>query len=141
MTTTTTDLPTRHVKDRCSTNCALPLIAITAWEGLVDRAQVHTGDKVLIHGGAGGVGHVAIQIAQARGALGYATDSHHRLHTIEELGATPIDFATSTVEEYLAKRTDGEGFDIVYDTVGGTVLDSSFTAARTYTGHVVSSLG
>jgi NADPH:quinone reductase-like Zn-dependent oxidoreductase len=120
---------------------ALPLVVITAWEGLVDRAQVGPGHKVLVHGGAGGVGHVAIQIAQARGAQVYATDAPQKLAQIERLGATAIDFTTTQVEEYVAKYTDGEGFDIVYDTVGGPVLDASFAAARYYTGHVVSSLG
>jgi NADPH:quinone reductase-like Zn-dependent oxidoreductase len=60
---------------------------------------------------------------------------------VESLGAVAIDRSRATVEEYVARYTDGEGFDIVYDTVGGPVLDASFTAARTYTGHVVSSLG
>ena len=54
---------------------ALPLIFITAWEGLVDRAHVAAGQKVLVHGGAGGVGHVAIQIARAFGAEVFATGS------------------------------------------------------------------
>src|ERR1700736_2310579 len=54
---------------------ALPLIVITAWEGLVDRAAVQAGQKVLVHGGAGGVGHVAIQIARAYGADVFATGS------------------------------------------------------------------
>jgi NADPH2:quinone reductase len=57
---------------------ALPLIFITAWEGLVDRAGVHAGQKVLVLGGAGGVGHVAIQIARARGADVFAVDSGRR---------------------------------------------------------------
>lgn len=52
---------------------ALPLIFITAWEGLVDRARVGAGMKVLVHGGAGGVGHIAVQIARALGAEVYAT--------------------------------------------------------------------
>ncbi len=120
---------------------ALPLAAITAWEGLVDRAQVHHGQQVLIHGGAGGVGHIAVQIARARGAEVYATASPQRMAVVERLGATPIDRTTSTVDDYVAAHTGGEGFDIVYDTVGGPVLDASFTAVRTYTGHVVSSLG
>jgi NADPH:quinone reductase len=119
----------------------LPLITITAWEGLVDRAQVRRGQKVLVHGGAGGVGQAAIQIARAHGAQVYATDAPHRSSMIEELGATPIDYRAKTVDEYVAEHTSGEGFDIVYDTVGGTVLDASFQAARVYTGHVVSSLG
>ncbi|MEU2109444.1 zinc-dependent alcohol dehydrogenase family protein [Streptomyces sp. NPDC019507] len=119
----------------------LPLVSLTAWEGLVDRAQVRAGQKVLIHGGAGGVGHVAVQIARARGAEVFATASPARLETVERLGATPIDYTAIRVEEYVAKHTGGEGFDIVFDTVGGSVLDDSFTAVRTYTGHVVSALG
>ncbi|MET8947863.1 zinc-dependent alcohol dehydrogenase family protein [Streptomyces sp. NPDC004542] len=120
---------------------ALPLVFITAWEGLVDRAQVHAGQKVLIHGGAGGIGHVAVQIARARGAEVFATASPARLETVERLGATPIDHTATSVEEYVAEHTGGEGFDVVFDTVGGPVLDASFTAVRTYTGHVVSALG
>jgi NADPH:quinone reductase-like Zn-dependent oxidoreductase len=120
---------------------ALPLVVITAWEGLVDRAQVRKGHKVLVHGGAGGIGQVAVQIARARGAEVYATGSARSLETIQRLGATPIEYITTTVEEYVAKYTGGEGFDIIFDTVGGKTLDASFTAARTYTGHVVSALG
>jgi NADPH:quinone reductase len=120
---------------------ALPLAAVTAWEGLVDRAGVHTGHKVLVHGGAGGVGHVAVQIARARGAEVFATVSARKAETVRQLGATPIDYAAMTVEEYVAACTGGEGFDIVFDTIGGTVLDASFTAVRTYSGHVVSALG
>src|SRR5258708_33890101 len=54
---------------------ALPLICITAWEGLVDRAALRSGQKVLVHGGAGGVGHIAIQIARAFGTETFATGS------------------------------------------------------------------
>ncbi|MFE1755710.1 zinc-dependent alcohol dehydrogenase family protein [Streptomyces anandii] len=120
---------------------ALPLVVITAWEGLVDRADVGAGDKVLVHGGAGGVGHVAIQLARARGAEVFATGSPASLATIEELGATPIDYTSTEVEEYTAAHTGGEGFDVVFDTVGGATLDASFSAVRVHTGHVVSALG
>jgi NADPH:quinone reductase-like Zn-dependent oxidoreductase len=120
---------------------ALPLVFITAWEGLVDRAQVHAGQKVLIHGGAGGIGQVAVQIARARGAEVFATASPSRLEVVERLGATPIDYTTTAVDEYVTKHTGGEGFDVIFDTVGGSVLDASFAAVRTYTGHVVSALG
>ncbi|MGO4331846.1 zinc-dependent alcohol dehydrogenase family protein [Cupriavidus sp. 2TAF22] len=120
---------------------ALPLIFITAWEGLVDRANVQPGQKVLVHGGAGGVGHVAVQIARALGAQVYATGSAGHKATIEGYGATAIDFATTTVEQYVEQHTGGAGFDVVYDTVGGEVLDNAFLAARTYGGHVVSCLG
>ncbi|WP_028803937.1 zinc-dependent alcohol dehydrogenase family protein [Streptomyces sp. 142MFCol3.1] len=120
---------------------ALPLVFITAWEGLVDRAQVSLGQKVLVHGGAGGVGHVAIQIARARGAQVFSTVSPAKKEVVERAGATPIDYTTTTVEEYVARHTGGEGFDVVFDTLGGAVLDASFAAVRTYTGHVVSALG
>ena len=120
---------------------ALPLVFITAWEGLVDRANVRSGQTVLIHGGSGGVGHVAVQIANARGARVFATGSAQSLATIEGLGATAIDYRASTVDDYVAQHTDGEGFDIAYDTVGGSTLDASFAAVKIYTGHVLSCLG
>ncbi|MDZ5446405.1 zinc-dependent alcohol dehydrogenase family protein [Micromonospora sp. 4G57] len=120
---------------------ALPLAVITAWEGLVDRARVTVGQKVLVHGGAGGVGQVAIQIARARGAEVFATGSTRSLAAIAGIGATPIDYTTRAVEDYVAEHTGGEGFDVVFDTIGGANLDLSFTAVRTYTGHVVSALG
>ena len=120
---------------------ALPLVLITAWEGLVDRAHVGAGHKVLIQGGAGGVGHVAVQLAVAFGAEVYATGSAKNRAVIEGLGATFIDYRQQTVEEYVQQYTAGEGFDIVYDTVGGDTLDGSFLAVRTYHGHVVSCLG
>ena len=120
---------------------ALPLVFITAWEGLVDRAHVKAGQRVLIHGGAGGIGHVAIQLALSFGATVFATGSSHSLPVIEQLGATAIDYKSMSVKEYVDKYTDGEGFDIVFDTVGGETLNQSFEAVRTYTGHVVSALG
>jgi len=120
---------------------ALPLIFITAWEGLVDRAHVAAGQKILIHGGAGGVGHIAVQIAKAHGAVVFATGNAGQRDTIESFGATFIDYENSTVEDYVMQHTAGEGFDIVYDTVGGATLDASFIAARRYHGHVVSCLG
>ncbi|WP_054816284.1 zinc-dependent alcohol dehydrogenase family protein [Nocardia arizonensis] len=120
---------------------ALPLVAITAWEALVDRADVAAGDLVLVHGGAGGVGHVAVQLAIARGATVYATGSGGSLQIIRSLGATPIDYTTTTVEQYVRTATGGAGFDIVLDTTGGDTLDASFAAVRRYTGRVVSILG
>ncbi|MET3996974.1 NADPH2:quinone reductase [Bradyrhizobium sp. S3.9.2] len=118
---------------------ALPLIFITAWEGLIDRAALKAGQRVLIHGGAGGVGHVAIQIARAIGADVFATGSAAQRATIEGFGAVFIDRGTA-IEAYVAEHTGGRGFDIVYDTVGGKVLDASFEAMRRF-GHVVSALG
>lgn len=120
---------------------ALPLVFITAWEGLVDHANVRSGQRVLIHGGAGGVGQVAVQLAKARGAEVYATGSVGNLDFIRALGATAIDYQTQRVEAYVEQFTAGEGFDIVYDTVGGSTLDASFKAVKPYTGHVLSCLG
>jgi NADPH:quinone reductase len=120
---------------------ALPLVFITAWEGLVDRARVHAGQTVLVHAGAGGVGHVAVQIAHAFGAQVFATVSEGKAKIVEGYGAKAIDYHTQTVESYVAECTGSEGFDIIYDTVGGATLDGSFRAAKTYTGHVVSCLG
>lgn len=120
---------------------ALPLIFITAWEGLADRARVEAGQKVLVHGGAGGVGHIAVQIARAFGAQVFATGSAEQKAVIESYGATAIDYCAVEVDEYVRRHTGGEGFDIIYDTVGGATLDASFRAARLYGGHVVSILG
>src|SRR5450755_4182408 len=107
---------------------AVPLLFITAWEGLVDRAAVHSGQKILVHGGAGGVGHIAIQIARAFGADVFATGSAASKTFIERLGAIPIDYRNMSVEDYVAQYSGGRGFDIVFDTVGGTTLDASFNA-------------
>ncbi len=119
---------------------AIPLAFITAWEGLVDRAHVQAGQTVLVHGGAGGVGHMAVQIAKARGARVFATDRKTKAEYLTALGATPIDFERDDVDTYVAAHTGGRGFDLVYDTGGGAVLDASFKAVRTF-GHVVSCLG
>jgi len=120
---------------------ALPLIAITAWEGLMDRARVQAGQRVLVHGGAGGVGHIAAQLARSQGAQVWATGRAAQMQALEELGAQPIDSAATPVESYVAQATGGEGFDVVFDTLGGATLDASFQAVRRYTGHVVSILG
>ncbi|MDO3625660.1 zinc-dependent alcohol dehydrogenase family protein [Mucilaginibacter sp. BT774] len=120
---------------------AIPLIFITAWEGLVDRANVSAGKTVLVHGGAGGVGHIAIQIAKAKGATVFSTVDPAKNKLMESYGATPIDYTSLTAEEYVLKYTNGEGFDIVLDTLGGTTLDGSFKSVKQYTGHVISILG
>jgi NADPH:quinone reductase-like Zn-dependent oxidoreductase len=118
---------------------ALPLVFITAWEGLVDRAAVQARQKVLVIG-AGGVGHIAIQIARAFGAEVFAVDKASKQMQIEGLGATAIDRHQTTVEEYVKDHTGGRGFDVVYDTVGGAGIDAAFNAVGRF-GHVVSCLG
>ena len=122
-------------------SAALPLAAITAWEGLIDRAQVHAGQSVLIQGGAGGVGHLAIQLAVAFGAHVHATASPEKASIVEGFGAVPINYLTQTPEEYISMSPNTAGWDIVYDTVGGSVLDASFKLVKRYTGHALSCLG
>jgi NADPH2:quinone reductase len=119
---------------------ALPLVTITAWEGLVDRAGVKAGQTVLVHAGAGGVGYAAVQIALAHGAKVFATVSEEKRSIVQVLGAIDID-RHARANDYVAEYTGGEGFDIVYDTLGGASLDASFEAVKRYTGHVVSCLG
>lgn len=120
---------------------ALPLAFITAWEGLVDRAGVVATDTVLVHGGAGGVGHIAVQLAKSLGAKVFATGSGIQASLLRELGAIPINYEKESVSDYINLHTNGEGFDVIFDTVGGTTLDASFQAVKIYTGHVLSILG
>ena len=119
---------------------SMPLVFITAWEGLVDHAKVHAGQSVLVQGGSGGVGHAVIQLALAMGAKVFATASAAHAELIRSWGATPIDYRSTSVDAYVAEHTQGRGFDIVYDTAGGESLDASFKAVARF-GHVVSSLG
>jgi NADPH2:quinone reductase len=116
-----------------------PLVFITAWEGLVDRMGVRAGLSLLVLGGAGGVGQMAIQIGRARGAVVFATGSPGSQETIERLGARFID-RSEPAAAFVARLTGGRGFDTVYDTVGGRVLDDAFVAVARF-GHVVSALG
>jgi NADPH:quinone reductase-like Zn-dependent oxidoreductase len=117
----------------------MPLVFITAWEGLVDRMAVRAGQSVLVLGGAGGVGQMVIQIARAHGAEVFATGSASSKQTIEHLGASFIDRAEA-VAAIVQRLTGDRGFDLVFDTVGGTALDGAFAAVRRF-GHVASALG
>ena len=118
---------------------ALPLVGITAYEGLT-RAGVHEGQKVLVHGGSGGVGHVALQIARHLGAEVYATGGGEKqIELIEKLGATGINYRSGEVSEYVEKCTAGAGFDVVYDSVGGANMSKSFEAAA-LNGNVVTTV-
>lgn len=109
---------------------ALPLVAETVWEGLVTKCRVQPGQKVLIYGGTGGVGHVAIQLAKILGAQVYATVSEERKGTLaKELGAECIiNYKEEPLADYVAKYTQDKGFDVVFDTVGGTNLKTAMQA-------------
>ncbi|NHO32447.1 zinc-dependent alcohol dehydrogenase family protein [Acetobacter fallax] len=116
---------------------SLPLVCITAWTGLVDRAKISPGEKVLIQGVTGGVSHAAIQIALARGAKVFATaSSPEKAAHAKACGATPILYKDASVESYVGTWTNGDGFDVVYDTVGGDVFQQSAAATR-LTGRLV----
>lgn len=118
---------------------ALPLVAITAFEGL-QRAGVRAGQTVLVHGGAGGVGHVAVQLAKHWGAEVYATGSDQQAaDIIQGYGAKAINYKAEKVADYVAKHTGGAGFDVVYDSVGGANLLNSFEAAA-LNGHVATTV-
>jgi NADPH:quinone reductase len=118
---------------------ALPcLVGITAHEDLVRAGiydkSVSDGEpkKVLVHGGTGGVGHVAVQLAKRFGASVYATcsGSEVQVKLIESYGADGvISYKKDSVESYVTKYTGGKGCDIVYDTVGGKNMLNSFEAA------------
>ncbi len=118
---------------------ALPLVGITAYEGLI-RAGISKGQKVLVHGGSGGVGHVAVQLANYFGADVYSTGGGDKqLSLIKSLGATGINYRSENVADYVEKHTDGLGFDVVFDSVGGENMSKSFDAAA-LNGHVTTTV-
>ena len=113
---------------------AAPLVLITAWEALYERGRLEPGEKVLIHAGAGGVGHVAIQLAKLKGAeVATTVSSPEKAKFVNEIGADKVifyqenDFVKSILE-----WTNGEGVDLVFDTVGGDTFEKSFPAVRLY---------
>jgi len=118
---------------------SLPLVGITSWNALIDRAKIKAGERVLIHAGVGGVGHFALQLAKAMGAETHSTVSNHqKANLAKDLGADKvINYSEFKVQEYVDKFTDGVGYDLVFDTVGGACLDQSFWAAKEH-GAVVS---
>jgi NADPH:quinone reductase len=118
---------------------ALPLVAITAHEGMT-RGGVSPTHRTLIHGGTGGVGHVAVQLAAALGAKVFTTVSAGSQAMAMRMGATDaVDYRAETVEAYVKRLTDGEGFDVIFDTIGNQHLVESFQAARNG-GQVVSTM-
>jgi NADPH:quinone reductase-like Zn-dependent oxidoreductase len=98
-----------------------PISALTAWQGLIGRARLAAGDRVLVHGAAGGVGVFAVQLARWRGATVIGTASAHNAAFVRGLGA-------DEVIDYRAVRFEdiARGIDVVFDTVGGETLDRSW---------------
>jgi len=113
---------------------ALPLVALTAWEGLITQANVQKGQTVLIYGGTGGVGHIAIQLAKYLGATVCSTSSSSEKRDIsKQLGADfTINYKDSDVKSWVAEHTNNAGFDVVFDTVGGDNLPAAFDAASLF---------
>jgi NADPH:quinone reductase len=111
---------------------ALPLVSITAWEGLIDRAKIQPGQKVLVYGSTGGVGHIGVQLAKWAGATVYAlVSSDEKAAIAHRLGAdVTINYRHQPVEEFVAEHTNGQGFDVVFDTVGNDNLQNAFKAAK-----------
>jgi NADPH:quinone reductase len=112
---------------------AVPLTGGTAYEAIVRRLAVRVGETVLIHGGAGGVGSFAVQIAKASGARVLASAGTHNQDTLRELGVdVPIDCTSEDVFEVVLDDTAGAGVDAVFDTVGGGLIAKSIQATRVF---------
>lgn len=105
---------------------SLTLVGGTAWEALVTRARLGPAESVLIHGGAGGVGSIAVQLARAMGSTVYTTALGRDLEFVRQLGADhAIDFTSSNYTDEIASLTDGKGVNVVLDTIGGQTLSQS----------------
>ncbi|MEU6478761.1 NADP-dependent oxidoreductase [Streptomyces sp. NPDC047017] len=104
---------------------ALPLVSLTAWQALVERADLRAGQRVLIHAAAGGVGHVAVQIAKARGAYVIGTASAAKHGFLREIGVDePLDYRTTDFTEAV------RDVDVVLDTLGGDTSVRSLRVLR-----------
>lgn len=112
---------------------AAPLVLITAWESLYDRGILQAGRKVLIHGGAGGVGHVAIQLAKLQGAeVATTISSQEKADFVKSLGADLAIFKNTDFVQAILDWTNGEGVDLAFDTIGGKVFYETIPAVKVY---------
>lgn len=106
---------------------SVPISALTAWQGLFDRAKIQSGERVLVHGGAGAVGAYAVQLARLHGAHVIATASSSDAAFVKSLGAERIiDYRASRFERCVS------GIDVVFDTVGGETLERSWSVLNTH---------
>jgi NADPH:quinone reductase-like Zn-dependent oxidoreductase len=106
-------------------SAAVPLAALSAWQGLFDQGELAAGERVLIHGAAGGVGSFAVQLARHRGAHVIGAASSSGVETVRELGAHEVvDYTTARFEEAV------EPVDLVFDTAGGELLERSPAVLR-----------
>ena len=111
---------------------ALPLVSITAWEALFVKNHLTPAQTLLIHGGVGGVGHIAVQLAKWCGAtVAVTVRKPQDFAIVAGFGADHVINATEEdVDAYVARLTGGEGFDLVFDTVGGANIDKALAATR-----------
>ncbi|WP_394243779.1 zinc-dependent alcohol dehydrogenase family protein [Halopseudomonas laoshanensis] len=108
---------------------SLTLVGGTVWEALVVRVGLRVGESILVHGGAGGVGHVAIQVAKAMGARVFTTVREANFEFARSLGAdVVIDYEKEDYVDAILRETDGQGVDVVFDTIGGNTLARSADA-------------
>lgn len=120
-----TDLAKKPTSISIEEAASLPLVALTAWQALVEKGHLQSGQKVLIHGGAGGVGSIAIQLAKHLGATIATTASATNHDFVRRLGAdTVIDYRTEDFEQLLT------GYDLVLDSLGGKNLEKSLRILR-----------
>jgi NADPH:quinone reductase len=120
---------------------AVPLAGGTAYEALVRRLALRVGETILIHGGAGGVGSFAVQIAKAAGTRVLATASSDNQEILKELGAdVAIDYKSQDVTEVALDDSGGKGVDVVFDTVGGGTIVESISATKSF-GRLATILG
>ena len=104
---------------------AVPLAALTAWQSLFDTAKLQPGQRVLIHAGSGGVGHLAVQLAKWKGVYVFATASTKNQKLLRELGVDePIDYTQQRFEDIARK------IDIVLDTLGGETQERSWSVLK-----------
>jgi alcohol dehydrogenase len=114
---------------------ALPLVGVSAWQALVENMNLSNGQKILIHGGAGGIGSIAIQLAKNLGAYVATTASSDDKEFVQALGADKIiDYKTEKFEDLI------KDYDRVYDTIGGETYKRSFKVLKRDDGIIVSML-
>jgi alcohol dehydrogenase len=119
------DLALKPVSVSFEEAASLPLVALTAWQALVERGNLQPGQRVLVHGGAGGVGTIAIQLAKHLGATVATTVSAGNADFVRELGAdVVIDYRRQDFGQLL------DGYDLVLDSVGGENLEKSLRVLR-----------
>ncbi|WP_347566140.1 zinc-dependent alcohol dehydrogenase family protein [Scytonema sp. UIC 10036] len=110
---------------------SVPVAGGTAWTALIDKANIKVGETVLIHGGAGGVGSFAIQIAKAAGAYVYTTCGRYDFDLVKSIGADrAIDYHSENFIDIIMRETHGEGVDVTFSTVAGELLAKSLPVIK-----------